>query len=74
MNLKPCPFCGGEVVLSERNETLNKTHTKAVCTRCGMHFSHTEYLVHSIFGRFLHTDSFEHTWNRRQRNERPYKP
>jgi len=63
--LKSCPFCGGHIILSERNETIDEIYTEVVCTSCCMQFSYTEYFAYSNIARVRHNSSFEGAWNRR---------
>ena len=33
--LKPCPFCGGEAILSDVSRGMGKPKYAVVCTKCG---------------------------------------
>ena len=66
MELKPCPLCGGEIILCERHETIDEINTETLCTGCCMHFSYTEYFAYSNIARIRHNSSFEDVWNNRR--------
>lgn len=67
--LKPCPFCGGDIILSERQESIDEIYTEMVCTSCCMRFSYTEYFAYSNVARVRHNDSFVDRWNNRRAND-----
>ena len=63
--LKPCPFCGGWIRITERSCSIGETFTGALCTTCGMEFRYTEEYAYSKIARIRLTESFEDLWNRR---------
>ena len=63
--LKHCPFCGGEIVLTDRILSIESTVTEGVCKGCGMVFKYRQYFAFSRKSRVAIDDSFEEVWNRR---------
>ena len=64
-NLKPCPFCGGRVILTERQEYMGFIYTKVGCEDCYMFVSYSQEFTVSKKARFARNDPFETAWNRR---------
>lgn len=79
--LKPCPFCGGEVLFENNFARYNVTH-HGECEKCGMVFEYTEKheelsvdypllgekrIYYNIMKQM--NASFEEAWNRRADNE-----
>lgn len=65
LNLKPCPFCGGEFSYTRHEERIGELRTMGVCKTCGMRFDYTQDLAFSNAALVALTESFEQLWNRR---------
>lgn len=65
MNLKPCPFCGHPVRLTEMIEHLTYGITKAKCLGCRMEFEYCQDFTLSRKDRVAKNEPFETAWNRR---------
>jgi len=55
--LKPCPFCGGEVVLTTNSE-YREERPVIVCYHC-------EFVIHDLYGSEIYVAA----WNRRANDE-----
>lgn len=60
-----CPFCGGNVRLTARMESIDEIITEVMCTCCGMEFRYTQNFAYSSVARVKLSESFEELWNRR---------
>ncbi len=50
MNLKPCPFCGGEVVMHERFDSISKyVHKKAEIPKNAKFLRSTKYASGTLY-------------------------
>ena len=80
--LKPCPFCGGEVIFERTMAVYNATF-HGECQECGMVFEYTE--KHEVLEKDIpawgmkevyykikvqKNAPFEEAWNRRATDER----
>lgn len=67
IELKPCPFCGGEAIIS-RNDMIIKRKTQrcawVYCQKCG---AKTPYYMRSNFEHYMR--SAIEAWNRRADNK-----
>lgn len=72
--LKPCPFCGGEAVLSDVSRGMGKPKYAVVCTKCEAS-SRVKTPYASNSSRFWALSKQEamrwavEAWNRRQNND-----
>ena len=63
--LKPCPFCGHPILITDVDERYLHIITKAQCTGCGMEFEYEQDFALSKTARAAINESFEVAWNRR---------
>ena len=69
MNLKPCPFCGYPVKLTERIEHIAYAIIKAECLGCRMEFKYCQDFAYARKARVSTNELFETAWNRRAGND-----
>ena len=65
VELKPCPFCGHLVMITDVEERYLYITIKAQCSGCGMEFEHTQSFAKSKTARVALNESFDTVWNRR---------
>ena len=63
--LKPCPFCGGDVFMTSKYITPTSNTTECKCLRCSMEFSYEQTFVKTLSGNTINNVPFEDLWNRR---------
>ena len=72
--LKPCPFCGGKAIETDRNIEIGFKHTKCeitiTCTNCGIQLTKTHYYSNYQDSIFINNKSAYDLWNRRVNDER----
>lgn len=68
-DLKPCPFCGGSVEVTDRTMKILFIDTTVECEGCHMEFNYIQDFVYSKVARVAVNESFEDLWNRRVGNE-----
>lgn len=61
--LNPCPFCGGEIKIVLRRESIVRRVIKARCGGCEMTFEHEQKFSYSPVARIALDYSFEDIWN-----------
>lgn len=66
--LKPCPFCGGEIFVTDMIEFVDMVEVGATCQCCDMEFKHTQYFSYSKNARVALHPSFFDLFNRRADN------
>ena len=66
--LKPCPFCGGEIQIDEYRQTPCVVEVECHCTRCDMHFKYEQNFLFSSLDRVPDQSLFADVWNRRVDN------
>ena len=64
-NLKPCPFCGGEISLEAATQTPYMRQVHMRCRCCEMDFIHRQDFAISRVDRVAIGRSFEDIWNGR---------
>ena len=65
VDLKPCPFCGGEIAYDGRKLAMESIETTCHCKGCGMIFEYCQDFAFSKKSRVPINESFEEMWNRR---------
>lgn len=63
--LTPCPFCGGNVKITEYCIMTYSIDTAAECDVCGMEFAYSQDFAGSKTSRVALKPSFEELWNGR---------
>lgn len=63
INIKPCPFCGGEAVLSNNKVVGGYDYSFVQCKKCGIHTK--DYRVSTDY---CSSERAINDWNRRVEN------
>jgi len=63
--LKPCPFCGGEISLKSGTQSISFIDTEWECGGCRMEFSYCQDFAYSRKAKVAINPSFVEVWNRR---------
>lgn len=63
--LKPCPFCGGEIEINVNEVKEYSAHIECTCSGCRMEFAHEQEFVVYKGKRQPRTEYFDTAWNRR---------